>query len=216
MRYKCLVLDHDDTVVSSTAEIHYPAFLEALRIMRPGETVSVDDYFRFNFDPGFLEYCRDYYKMTPEEFKREELIWKEYVSTRVPSVYPGMKEVLEREKAEGGLIVVSSHSFDFNIRRDYKENHLPEPDEIFGWELPNERRKPDPYALEVVSEKYGLKKSDIVVIDDLKPGYDMARAFGVDFIGAGWCNNVPEIRAFMQKNSDVYFDDTKKLYDYLF
>ena len=25
MRYKCLVLDHDDTVVDSTASIHYPA-----------------------------------------------------------------------------------------------------------------------------------------------------------------------------------------------
>ncbi len=216
MKYKCLVLDHDDTVVSSTVEIHWPAFLEALRIMRPGETISAEDYFKYNFDPGFLEFCVDKYKMTEEELKEEELIWKKYVSTRVPSVYPGMKEVIEKEKAEGGLIVVSSHSFDFNIRRDYKENDLPEPDEIFGWELPNARRKPDPYALEVICEKYALKKSDIAVIDDLKPGYDMARAFGVTFIGAGWCNNVPEIRAFMQANSDVYFDDTKKLFEYLF
>ncbi len=216
MRYKCLVLDHDDTVVSSTAEIHYPAFLEALRIMRPGETISVDDYFRFNFDPGFLEFCKGRYKMTDEEFKREEMIWKEYVSTRVPSVYPGMKEVIEKQKAEGGLVVVSSHSFDFNIKRDYKENGLPEPDMIFGWELPNERRKPDPYALQVICDRYGLEKKDIVVIDDLKPGYDMARAFGVDFIGAGWCNEVPEIRAFMKKNSDAYFTDVKELFEYLF
>ena len=216
MRYKCLVLDHDDTVVSSTAEIHYPAFLEALRIMRPGETISVDDYFRYNFDPGFIEFCKGRYHMTDEEFKREELIWKEYVSTRIPSVYPGMKEVIERQKSEGGLVVVSSHSFDFNIRRDYEANGLPEPDEVFGWELPDDRRKPDTYALEVISKKYGLDKKDMVVIDDLKPGYDMARAYGVDFIGAGWCNNVPEIRAFMQKNSDVYFDDTRKLFEYLF
>ncbi len=216
MRYKCLVLDHDDTVVSSTAEIHYPAFLEALRIMRPGETISVDDYFRYNFDPGFIEFCKGRYNMTDEEFKREELIWKEYVSTRIPSVYPGMKEVIERQKSEGGLVVVSSHSFDFNIRRDYEANGLPEPDEVFGWELPDDRRKPDTYALEVISKKYGLDKKDMVVIDDLKPGYDMARAYGVDFIGAGWCNNVPEIRAFMQKNSDVYFDDTRKLFEYLF
>ncbi len=216
MRYKCLVLDHDDTVVSSTAEIHYPAFLEALRIMRPGETISVDDYFRYNFEPGFIEFCKGMYKMTDEEFKQEELIWKEYVSTRVPSVYPGMKEVLDRQKEEGGLIVVSSHSFDFNIRRDYKENSLPEPDEIFGWELPNGKRKPDPYALQVISDKYSLKKEDIVVIDDLKPGYDMARSFGVDFIGAGWCNNVPEIRAFMKAHSDRYFTDTKELFEYLF
>ena len=52
MRYKCLVLDHDDTVVNSTATIHYPAFLEALKLLRPGVTISLDDYFRENFDPG--------------------------------------------------------------------------------------------------------------------------------------------------------------------
>ena len=59
MRYKCLVLDHDDTVVDSTASIHYPAFLEALKVLRPGcETISLEDYFRENFDPGFIELCR--------------------------------------------------------------------------------------------------------------------------------------------------------------
>jgi hypothetical protein len=32
MRYPCLVLDHDDTLVRSTPEIHYPSFVEALRV----------------------------------------------------------------------------------------------------------------------------------------------------------------------------------------
>ena len=45
MRYRCLILDHDDTVVNSTATIHYPAFLEALKLLRPGVTISLDDYF---------------------------------------------------------------------------------------------------------------------------------------------------------------------------
>lgn len=216
MRYKCLVLDHDDTVVSSTAEIHFPAFLYALKKMRPGETMTLNEYFKYNFDPGFLELCTSKYGMTAVELKEEEEIWKEYVSTRVPTVYPGMKEIIEREKKEGGIIVVSSHSFDFNIKRDYEKNNLPAPDEIFGWELPNEKRKPNPYALNCVSKKYNLDKKDIVVIDDLKPGYDMAVSFGADFIGAGWCNAVPEIREFWQKNIKNYFTDTRKLYEYLF
>ena len=29
MKYKCLVLDHDDTVVNSTATIHFPSFIGA-------------------------------------------------------------------------------------------------------------------------------------------------------------------------------------------
>lgn len=28
MRYPCLVVDHDDTVVNSTATVHYPCFVE--------------------------------------------------------------------------------------------------------------------------------------------------------------------------------------------
>ena len=28
MKYKCLVFDHDDTVVNSTATIHHPCFVE--------------------------------------------------------------------------------------------------------------------------------------------------------------------------------------------
>ena len=31
MRYKCLVLDHDDTVVNSTATIHFPSFVDYLK-----------------------------------------------------------------------------------------------------------------------------------------------------------------------------------------
>ena len=67
MNYKCLILDHDDTVVNSTATIHYPAFLEALKLLRPGMTISLDDYFRENFDPGFVPYCVEKLGMTDEE-----------------------------------------------------------------------------------------------------------------------------------------------------
>ena len=31
MKYKCLILDHDDTIVNSTATIHYPAFQEYMK-----------------------------------------------------------------------------------------------------------------------------------------------------------------------------------------
>ena len=34
-RIKCLALDHDDTVVMSSPEIHYPSFVEAMRLLRP-------------------------------------------------------------------------------------------------------------------------------------------------------------------------------------
>ena len=35
LKYPCLVLDHDDTTVNSTATVHYPAFVEFMKIYRP-------------------------------------------------------------------------------------------------------------------------------------------------------------------------------------
>ncbi|MCQ2538500.1 MAG: HAD family phosphatase [Lachnospiraceae bacterium] len=217
MKYKCLVLDHDDTVVSSTKEIHHPAFLEALHQLRPGTPdVTCEEYFRKNFDPGFLDYCIKDFGFTEAELKQEEEIWKSFVKTRIPNAFPGIKEIIARQKAEGGLVVVVSHSFEFNIKRDYEANGLPMADEIFGWDVPKEIRKPSPYVLTKVAEKYGLTPKDFVVVDDLKPGYDMAREFGCTFVGAGWCNEVQEIRDFMKAKSDVYFTDVKSLEQYLF
>ena len=43
MQYRCLVLDHDDTVVNSTAVIHFPSLLAYLEQVRPGLPYTLDD-----------------------------------------------------------------------------------------------------------------------------------------------------------------------------
>ena len=216
LKYKCLILDHDDTVMDSTAHVHHPAFLAALDELRPGRTITLEDYFRVNFHPGFLQYCAETLHFTEAEYARELEIWQAYVKEHIPAVYPGMARIIRRQKELGGLVCVISHSFDFNIRRDYKANGLPEPDAVYGWELPPERRKPDPWALEQVLERFSLRPEDCLVVDDLKPGYDMARAAGVPFAAACWAYDVPEIRAFMEANCELAFEDPAKLEAYLF
>ena len=54
------------------------------------------------------------------------------------------------------------------------------------------------------------------MVDDLKPGYDMAKNRGVPFAAAGWAYDVPEIRAFLQENCPLYFETPDALYRYLF
>ena len=216
LKYKCLVLDHDDTVMDSTAHVHWPAFLVALDELRPGTTIALEDYFRMNFHPGFLDYCTKTLGFTDRDMERELEIWKAYVKDHVPSVYPGMARIIRRQKALGGLICVVSHSFDFNIRRDYEANGLPQPDAIYGWELPVELRKPDPWALEQIMDRFGLSPADLLMVDDLKPGYDMARAAGVPFAAACWAYDVPEIRAFMEANCDLSYEDPAQLEAFLF
>ena len=216
LRYSCLVLDHDDTVTDSTAHIHYPAFLDEMNQMRPGVWMSLQDYFRINFDPGFLPYMTDVLHFTEEEMKQEYEIWQSWVRRIVPTVYPGMAEVIRRQKAEGGYVCVISHSMDFNIRRDYRENGLPEPDIVFGWEQPHGRRKPSPWPLEEIMRRLDLKPEEMLMVDDLKHGFDMAQAAGVPFAAACWAYDVPEIKAFMAKYSKLCFDTPEELGKYLF
>ena len=106
---------------------------------------------------------------------------------------------------------MASHSLTRYIERDYRENSLPTPNAIYGWDIPKEKRKPSPYTVLDVMEKYGFKSDEILVVDDLKPGYDMARAAGVAFAAAGWAYDVPEIEKFMRNNCDYYFKKTEEL-----
>ena len=216
LKYRCLVLDHDDTVTDSTRLIHHPAFLVYLREVRPGVSVSLEEYFRLNFHPGFLEYCEQVLHLTPAELDREMAVWTSYVATHIPKVFPGIREILTEQLRRGGAFAVVSHSLRENILRDYRANGLPEPSMVFGWELPREQRKPSPYALDRIMACMDLAPEELLMVDDLKPGYDMAAQRGVPFAAADWAYDVPEIRAFLQENCPLYFDSTEALYRYLF
>ena len=214
MKYKCLILDHDDTVVNSTATIHYPAFVAFMKIKRPQIHLSLAEYFRLNFEPGVIPLFRDICGLSDDEIEEEAAFWRSYVKTRIPEAYPGIKEILWKYKDAGGRICVSSHSFADYISRDYVSNGLPAPDLIFGWEQKEENRKPSPYAVFEAEKAFGLSPEEILVLDDLKPGYDMARAAGVSFAASGWANDVPEIASFMRAHCDHYMkyvEDFKNL-----
>ena len=215
MKYKCLVFDHDDTVVNSTATIHHPCFVEYLKEFYPGESITLEDYFLLNFEPGFVPMCRERYGMTDEDLAFEARYWQGYVKNHIPAVYPGIREIMEKQKAEGGLVCVVSHSFDYNIRRDYAANSLPEPDAVYGWERPEDQRKPYPFPLEDIMRRFSLRPSELLMIDDLKPGYDMALAAQVDFAAVGWSNDIAPIETFMRQNSPLYFKTVPELAAFL-
>lgn len=215
MKYKCLVLDHDDTVVNSTATVHYPCFVEYTKKHFPDVKMTLEDYFLKNFDPGIVRLFTEIIGMSDQQMKDEQEYWNAYVKRHVPEVYPGMADLIREHKAKGGIICVVSWSLEENIRRDYCVNNLPEPDLVFGWDLPRDLRKPSCWPLEQTLRITGLAPGDLLVVDDLKSGYDMASNAGVKFAAAGWANDIPEIEAFMRKNCDLYFKKVNDLKEYL-
>ena len=216
LKYPCLVLDHDDTTVNSTATVHYPCFVEYMEKYFPDVHLTLEEYFRYNFEPGVIDLFTKICGMTWEQMMDEENYWKEYVKHHVPAAYPGIREILEEQKKRGGKICVVSHSFADYIRGDYRLNGLPEPDLIFGWEQPPEQRKPSVYPLEQIMKTFGMKPEELLVVDDLKPGYDMARAAGVPFAAAGWANDIPEIEHFMRENCGLYFKKVVEFGNFLY
>lgn len=216
LNYRCLVLDHDDTVVRSEETVNYPSFLEALKVLRPGRTITREEFTRWCFSPGFSVLCSDYIGLTPEEIDAQYDMWRSYVATHIPPPYDGLRPILTRWKQEGGLLCVSSHSARENILRDYRLHFNLEPDQIFDWDLGEDRRKPSPYALQEIMRLYDLRPDELLMVDDLKPGYDMAHACGVPFACAGWSHDDPKIRAFLRRFSDFYLETVQALEPLLF
>ena len=110
LRYRCLVLDHDDTVVRSAETVNYPQFLQLLTALRPGRRLTLEAYLTGSIDPGFHAMCRQWFGFTPEEMDWMFRAWQQYVQTHIPPAYDGIARVLRRQRALGGLLCVSSGS----------------------------------------------------------------------------------------------------------
>lgn len=217
LKYPCLVLDHDDTVVQSEKTIGYPFFCRILGEFRPGASISLEEYVWDCHNYCFAEMCKRRWNFTDAEQADEYRRWMDYVKTHIPDVFPGIEKVIQRQKAEGGLICVVSHSSVENITRDYAVHFGVQPDAIFGWDLPKEQRKPNPWPLEEIMRRYQLRNEDILVVDDMKLAWMMAHPLGVQIAFAGWGKvDFPELSAEMKAICDYTFETTGELYEFLF
>ena len=217
IKYPCLVLDHDDTVVQSEITVNYPYFCYILDQFRPGTTITEQEYMEGCYRLGFAEMCRQNYQFTEQELVDEYLGWKRYIQDHIPDIFPGMRELILRYKAEGGRICVVSHSNFDNITRDYKAHTGIVPDEIYGWDLPEEKRKPSTYPLEQIMAKYHLQPQQMLVVDDMKPAWEMATKAGVPIAFAGWGRQgYPEIIQEMSALCDYSFLSIQQFEEFLF
>ena len=217
LKYPCLILDHDDTVVQSEATINYPYFCYILDQFRPGATITLEAYIQGCFHQGFAEMCRKEFHFTEDELAQEYIGWKNYIKTHIPAPYDGIKSVIQRQKAEGGILCVVSHSSAENITRDYMTHFGILPDDIYGWDLPEHQRKPAPYPLEQIMQKYDLKPEQMLVVDDMKPAFEMASKVGAPTAFASWSKaEQPEIYKEMSTLCAYTFQSPRELEQFLF
>lgn len=217
LKYPCLVLDHDDTVVQTERCIGYPYFREYIEHIRPGHTLSFPEYVRDCSDLVFADMCRQRWNMTEEELDREYQGWKTYYSAHHHPIFPGIERIIRRQKEAGGLICVVSLSRECDILRDYTEHFSIVPDAIYDYDLPPHQRKPNHYPLTDIMEKFHLKPEEILVVDDLKLAWNMAHPLNIDVAYAAWSKlEFPELTTEMRSLCPFAFDDPAELETFLF
>lgn len=217
LKYKCLALDHDDTVVRSEATINYPCFQRYLEVYRPGVTYSLEEYVKDCSQMTFVDMCRTRFSMSEEELQQEYRFWQEYMKTHIPETFPGLKQLLEEYRSQGGIICAVSMSSRYNILRDYQTHFGLEPDLIFSCELPEDLRKPNTYPLEQIQKHCNIAPEDILVVDDMKFAVPMARKAGCPIAFAGWSRKeFPEIGKEMEDICDYHFYSIEEFRKFLF
>ncbi len=220
MKYRYLLIDHDDTSVDSSPSIHHPAHLEQMKQLgRESESVGADEWMKINYDPGIQVYLDSVLKLNEQEKKLCYTVWREYARTRIPEFFPGILPIMEKFRGTGGIIVVVTHSEADMVRMHYQhQREVPGflPDRIIGWTGDSLKNKPNPWPVFDVMREYSAQKQEILVVDDLKPGITMAQRAGVDSLGAGWSHHIPEIMEDMKKNCTYYAETLQKFRDILF
>lgn len=217
LKYPCLVLDHDDTAVASELTVNYPCFLDSLKKFRPGETMDYPEFVDWCFNYEFTEFLRVKYQFTEEELLDEYHMWQEYARTRIPPAYEGIREIILEQKKRGGLVCVVSLSSRENILRDYQTHFGIEPDMIFSCNDPREQRKPNPYPLNRIMDCCHLSPDQLLMVDDLPTGYQMASKADVPVAFAAWSRQQsPKLLKAMGEICDFTFHSTEDLRKFLF
>ena len=97
LKFPCLVLDHDETVVQSEKTIGYPCFCKTLSRLRPDRTITLDEYVNGCHQLGFVDMCRQWFAFTDEEMQEEYNDWMEYVRSHTPDPFPGIDDIIHKQ-----------------------------------------------------------------------------------------------------------------------
>ena len=217
LKYPCLILDHDDTVVQTERAIGYPYFRDYLAKVRPGANLSFREYVHDCHNTVFPDMCREKWHFTDEEMHEEYSLWQAYCAENIPPIFDGVDSLVRRQKEAGGLVCVVSLSSHANITRDYQAHFGFQPDAVYACELPREIRKPNPWPLQDIMERFCMKPEDLLVVDDMKLGWTMAQAAGVKTVHAAWSKpDFPELMAEMKEICEHSFETVREFERFLF
>ncbi|MEF9519398.1 HAD family phosphatase [Chlamydia crocodili] len=146
--YQVFFFDLDGLVID-TEPLYYRAFLEACREHRLDVTMDFSTYYLFSmlgrevFKQKFLEMYPNTESFFPQCFYDRERIYRELIQTEVPSLLPGVEDLLGLLLAENKTIGVVTNSSEVLVQR-FREV-LPVLDQFQFWVTREDYERPKPY-----------------------------------------------------------------------
>ena len=181
--------------------------------------MNLREYMKVMWDEGLFKYYENHLHMNEQQILNAVEESRHYVESKERAkFFPGFIDFLKEFKRRGGIIEVVTFGREEAIYKHYKAltNDEIKPDIVFGWEKDKrEQCKPYAYPVEEAMRRYNLNKEDVVVIDDMPAGIEMAHNAGVTVVGAMYGEGHEVLEEDMKKICDRVFDKVEDFYDFV-
>ncbi|KAL7714586.1 hypothetical protein QTN25_007891 [Entamoeba marina] len=181
LRYKCIIIDHDDTTVNSTPTLHYESYAQFMKENKQEEPISIQEWYSQIWGLNMSVFLVEKLKLSEEDLPVINKKWYELFCNKTQEMFEGFYEMLVEFRKIGGIVCVCSHSETSVVKKFYEQYNNGKfiPDQIYGYDKNCPKKcKPYTYPIEDIMNKYHLDKESIVVIDDLDHGFNMAKKCG--------------------------------------
>lgn len=215
LRKKCLILDHDDTIINSQESIHYPLFVEVLKKLRPNiQPIDFERFIDLSNELGFVKMCRTLYHYTPQEIEFEYHYWKTHSAAMQAPSFEGLKEILQAFTQAGGLIIVYTMNSSQNVLQDYERLFQFVPHKIIAHDQYVVLKKP--YRLSILHALHELELNvkECIFIDDTPMLLELKDRLNMDFLAANWAKSAHPL--WKHRHDVPILNHPKELASYIF
>ena len=211
---KLFIFDLDGTVLDTVESIAY--FANSALIKNGIEPIEVGEYKYLagrgiaNLVRGMLEFRGCYADALYEKvFQDYDTAYNER-PTYKSKIFDGLKETLDKIKADGVKIAIVSNKPDFAARSVVSELYGEDYFDFVTGQVKGGPLKPDPTVVISVMEKFGVSREECIYVGDTSTDMQTGKNAGLFTVGVLWGFRGRE--ELVQNGADVILERTGDLY----
>ncbi|MDO5026760.1 MAG: HAD family hydrolase [Tissierellia bacterium] len=129
--------------------------------------------------------------------------------THLTKPYEGIIQALKDLREMGYILVALSNKPEHTLSVLFEEMDLYKYFDFVRGQVDEDPRKPDPYMVNLILDKYSVDKEDAILIGDTEVDYETARNSQMDFIAVSW--GFRSKKQLEELNPSHIVDDVKEM-----